>query len=230
MDLVNIRKNDPVFQSDTCSSTPEISPMDPPDAYSPPAKEAIDLAAMHPYLQEMIQEHEPLQAELSTFETTLDQVRQEGISPQTNRALGQFFKFFDDKVMPHNRREERELFPLLNQRLIVNGESSNNLVADHDPLARPTTAIDVMEDNHIAAMQQAAIAFSFFGLASRLPDINSRMLVLDAAIEQGKALVELMRLHIFREDNVVLPLAHKYISFKEFDTIVAQAAKNGVGG
>ena len=42
---------------------------------------------------------------------------------------------------------------------------------------------------------------------------------LDAAIEQGKALVELLKLHIFREDNVVLPMAHKYISQEEFDQI-----------
>ncbi|NIT60223.1 MAG: hypothetical protein GWN00_29655 [Aliifodinibius sp.] len=52
-------------------------------------------------------------------------------------------------------------------------------------------------------------------MASRLPDASSRTLVLDAALEQGKTIVELLRLHIFREDNVVFPLAVKYLSNDE---------------
>jgi hemerythrin-like domain-containing protein len=41
--------------------------------------------------------------------------------------------------------------------------------------------------------------------------------LLDAALEQAKNLGELLRLHVFREDNIVFPLAHSLISRAEFD-------------
>ncbi len=66
-------------------------------------------------------------------------------------------------------------------------------------------------------MQITSVCFNFFGLASRLPDADSRTIVLDLAIEQGKALIEYLRLHIFREDNVIFPLAQKFITEEEFD-------------
>lgn len=49
------------------------------------------------------------------------------------------------------------------------------------------------------------------------------MIVLDAALEQGKNLVELLRLHVFREDSIVFPLAHRLISTAEFDSLQAGA-------
>ncbi len=57
------------------------------------------------------------------------------------------------------------------------------------------------------------------GISSRLKDPVSNALLIDTAIEQGLALVELLRLHIFREDNVVFPLAHKYLTENDFDKI-----------
>ena len=74
-----------------------------------------------------------------------------------------------------------------------------------------------MEDEHAKAMQLAAVVVNFLGLVFRLPDERSGMIVLDAALEQGKNLVELLRLHVFREDNVVFSLAHRLISTAEFD-------------
>jgi len=65
---------------------------------------------------------------------------------------------------------------------------------------------------------------NFLGLVFRLPDERSGMIVLDAALEQGKNLVELLRLHVFREDNVVFPLAHRLISRAEFDAMQSAAA------
>ncbi len=69
-------------------------------------------------------------------------------------------------------------------------------------------------------MQLSAVAFNFFSLAGRLPDIASRAMVLDAAVEQGKALVEMLQLHIFREDNVVFAQAQQYVAKDELDDML----------
>ena len=53
------------------------------------------------------------------------------------------------------------------------------------------------------------------------------MIVLDAALEQGKNLVELLRLHVFREDNVVFSLAHRLIATTEFDEMQSRTAAAG---
>src|SRR3989344_3007642 len=84
--------------------------------------------------------------------------------------------------------------------------------------------VDFMEDEHAKAMQLAAVVLNFLGLAFRLPDERSRLIVLDAALEQGKNLVELLRLHVFREDNIVFSLAHRLISRAEFDEMQSRAA------
>lgn len=73
-----------------------------------------------------------------------------------------------------------------------------------------------MEQDHLVAAQRAATAFSLFGLSSRL-DRDSRLIVLDLALKQGKSLVELMRLHIYREDFILFPLAHQSIQKNEFE-------------
>jgi len=76
-----------------------------------------------------------------------------------------------------------------------------------------------MEDDHLKAIQLTAVIFNFFGLASRLKDDVSRNLVIDAAIEQSNQLIELLRLHIFREDTILFPLAHKHIDSSELDCL-----------
>jgi hemerythrin-like domain-containing protein len=60
---------------------------------------------------------------------------------------------------------------------------------------------------------------NFLGLGSRLEDKKSREIVFELAFEQGKVIVETMRLHIYREDETLFPLAMKLISKNEFYTM-----------
>ena len=186
-----------------------LSPMDPPDAYAPPSVAPVSPAEMHPFLRKFRDEHVPFMEELNAFEETILSIQKTGFTKESDAKLRRFFHFFDHVFVPHSRREEVALFPLLHERLIADGEHSKGEV--------PTTAIDLMEDEHAKAMQLAAVVLNFLGLAFRLPDERSRLIVLDAALEQGKNLVELLRLHIFREDNMVFALAHRLISRAEFD-------------
>ena len=193
-----------------------LSPMDPPDAYAPPSVEPVPAEALHPFLRKFRDEHVPFMEELNAFEAAILSIQKTAYTKESDAKLRRFFQFFDHEFIPHSRREEATLFPLLRERLMASGE--------HGGGSGPTTAADVMEDEHVKAMQLAAVVVNFLGLVFRLPDERSGMIVLDAALEQGKNLVELLRLHVFREDNVVCSLAHRLISTAEFDAMQSRAA------
>lgn len=208
-DLQNSSGDDPLKRMvEKQTDQEEFSPMDPPDAYDPPQLEAIPYEDMHPFLQKLRDEHKTYIAKLEAFEEALLRIQENGMDKGTEEKLSEFYHFFDNEILRHSQREDKILFPLLHQRLIEKGEHSQG--------ADSTTAINVLEDDHVEAIQLAAISFNFFGLAVRLPNPESQIIVLDAAINQCKTLIEHLRLHIFREDNVVFTQAHKYISTEEF--------------
>ncbi len=189
-----------------------MNPLDPPDAFAPPALDRVAPKDLHPFLQKLCAEHAVFMEELKGFDEAVADVQKTGYTKDLDARLRRFFNFFERDFIPHSRREEAALFPLLHQRLIADGE--------HSVTSTPETGIGVMADDHLKAVQLAAVVLNFIGLALRLPDEKSRMIVLDAALEQAKALVELMRLHIFREDNVVFPSAHRLISETELDRML----------
>ncbi len=193
------------------------SPMDPPDAYAPSSIAPVPAEAMHPFLRQFRDEHVPFMNELNAFEAAVLSIKNSGYTKEADAKLRHFFHYLDREFVPHSRREEATLFPLLRERLIASGEHGSGSV--------PATATEVMEDEHAKAMQLAAVVVNFLGLVFRLPDERSAMIVLDAALEQGKNLVELLRLYVFREDNVVFSLAHRLISTAEFDAIQSKAAQ-----
>ena len=210
MDPQNLNQIDPLKKQPTQGADGDpMSPMDPPEAYAPPAVKRVSPEEMHPFLRKFTEEHVIFLDELKTFEEAILSIQQTGFTKELDGKLRHFFHFFDSDFVPHSRREEAALFPLLHERLIADGEHGKGEVL--------TTAIDLMVDDHLKAVQLAAVILNFLGLVFRLPDEKSRLIVLDTALEQGKNLVELLRLHIFREDNIVFSSAHRLISENEFD-------------
>ena len=102
----------------------------------------------------------------------------------------------------------------MHKKLIENGE--------HSPKSEGevVTAIDMMEDDHIKFIQLGTLVFNFLGLAPRFRDEQSQMFTYDVAFNNAKELVELLKLHIFREDTTLFPLAQKYLSKEEFVAIL----------
>jgi|GEM_PF-214395 len=216
INIKNLKISDPIQKQPEQGVEGEgISAMDPPGAYAPPATVALKPEDAHPFLRQFFDDHAVFLTELNNFENAILEIQKDGFTKELDFKLKQFFHFYDVELMPHNQREERILFPILHQRLIEAGEFGKGKV--------PTTAIDLMEDEHVKAMQLSTVVLNFLGLAFRLPDERSRLIVLDSALEQGKSLVELLRLHLFREDNVVFPLAHRYITQAEFDAMQARS-------
>lgn len=215
-----LKKTDPVIkQQEKGLDQQEDSPMDPPAAYEEPGKIEMKKEDMNDSLQVFMNEHENFLKVVTLFEKGIVDYKTNGykLTNEINNAFGEFFKALDANLLPHNRKEEKILFPILNQKLIEAGEHSKG--------HKLVTAIDVMEDDHVKFIQLGALAFNLLGLASRIVDERSRIFVLDTAYETSRELIELLKLHIYREDVTLFPLAQKYISKEEFDVIHAQMDK-----
>jgi len=204
-----LRRADPVGKQSLhgLAALEGLSPMDPPDAYAPPHIEPVATTDLHPFLQRLVAEHVAFLEALHVFEETLTAIRKQGYTKAADAQLRHFLNYFDEHFIAHHRHEEAELFPLLKRRLLEAGE--------HGSGPDPQTPVDLMQDEHIKAIQLAAVVLNFLGLAFRFPDQQTRLTVLDAALEQAGFLVELLRLHVFREDNVVFALAHRLLTAEE---------------
>ena len=189
----------------------EASPMNPPDAFSPSTVDPVAYLDMAPFLQKLMDEHKVFITVLENFESALINWKKSdwNFNDEINKKFNELFSFLDKNTPGHNRKEEKELFPLLHKRLLQTGE--------HTSGNEPKTAVDIMEDEHIKVAQLGALCLNFLGLGSRLEDKKSREIVFELAYEEGKAIVETMRLHIYREDETLFPLSMKLISQKEFE-------------
>ncbi|MBZ0327728.1 MAG: hemerythrin domain-containing protein [Altibacter sp.] len=209
-----LKKSDPIKRNiEKDLEVDENSPMDPPDAYDATKSIEVSYEQMPAIIQKFMDEHKVGIEKLDSFEKGLIQFKENGygLNDEINNAFGEFFKFFENNIMDHNQREEKILFPLLHKRLIESGE--------HGEGDDPQTAIDMMEDDHIKFIQLGALTFNLLGLAARLPDKGSKMFVYDVAFSNGQELIELLRLHIYREDHIIFPLAFKLISTEEFSNL-----------
>lgn len=209
-----LKDEDPIIRNVTKDENmDEFSPMDPPDAYDPERTrvKGVDMNDLNPVLNDFIDEHRELLKVVDEFDIALNDFKEKKyiLSSDTNNTFNMFFTYFDNDILVHNKREERHLFPILNDRMIKAGEHGVDNI----------TAIDLMEDDHVKFIQLGTLIFNFLGLAARLPDSHSRYLVLDIAYHNAKELVELLKLHVFREDNTLFPLAQKLLSKEELDAI-----------
>ena len=205
--LKELKTSDPVkanAEKDEFSIESELSPMDPPDAYSTLAQLKNEDVPFNDALNVFVEEHKELSKIINDFEKALSAFKeaQYVINDEINNSFKQFFDFFDNNLLPHNRKEEKILFPILNKALLANNE--------HGTGEEPITAVDLMEDDHI------------LGLAPRYRDEQARMFTYDVAYNNAKELVELLKLHIFREDNTLFPLAQKFLSKEELKTIQSE--------
>lgn len=220
IDLKQTNQHDPVKRNvEKGLDEVENSPMDPPEAYSETTISKIPFDKMEEPLQVFMKEHKVAIQQIDSFEKALVQFKNNGykLDQKINEIFGEFFKFFDNNILIHNNKEEKVLFPLLNKKLLESGEHSKG---DH-----PITAIDLMEDDHIKFIQLGALTFNLLGLATRIQDAPSRIFIFDTAYENGRELIELLKLHIYREDYTLFPLAHKLISKEEYAEILKEMGK-----
>lgn len=192
----------------------EMSAMSPPDAYSPPADDKISYDDMHPFLQELMDEHKELTTEVELFEQAVKNLTKLGNFDEKNlAAINRFITYFNQEFIPHNKKEEHKLFPILAKRFIEVGESS--------PSKNPITGVDVLENEHIEAIQIATLAFNYYELSTRLRDEKSCKLVFKMANQKSVTLIELLKLHMFREDDIVFGRAMDLLTKEDMDGMLS---------
>lgn len=221
IDLKKLSKSDPVKRNvEKGLEQMENTPMDPPAAYDQPGKIKVSFDDMEKPLRTFVDEHAHAMLTIDAFEKALVQFKISNykVDQQMNEIFSAFFKFFDNVLLPHNDKEEKVLFPILHKKLLEAGE--------HSVGENPMTAINIMEDDHVKFIQLGALSFNLLGLATRLKDEGSKNFVLDTAYENARELVELLKLHIYREDYTLFPLAQKYLSKEEFENIEKEMHKH----
>ena len=220
LNLKVLKKDDPLKgNAEKDLEDVEDSPMDPPDAYEKQSDIPFDKENCAHVLKIFMDEHVVATQKVEEFEKCLADLKTNNykFTDKINKTFSSFYEFFDNNISAHNSKEEKVLFQLLHKKLIEDGEHNG------EPI--PTTAIDIMEDDHVKFIQLAALSFNIFGLAMRLQDEQSRFFTFDVAYNNAKELVEMLRLHIYREDNVLFPLAQKLINEEEFAAMNSEIAK-----
>lgn len=209
-----LKEDDPIIRNvEKENESEELSAMDPPNAYDEKRKVGGEYAEMNKFLQELMDEHNIVKEKTNDFDKALVEFKENGynITNDLHKTFNSFFVFFDEEILPHNQKEERDYFRILNTRLIESGE--------HGQKDNGYTAIELMEDDHVKFIQLASLTFNLLGLGSRLQDIQSRAITMDLAYNSGRELVELLRLHIFREDETLFPLSQQLLTEEDFKTI-----------
>jgi len=204
--------NDPIKRFvEKDSNSEEMSPMEPPEEFAPSTVEPVAYEDMHPLLQKLMDEHKVFIKVLNNFEFALIEWKQNNwiFDDSINESFKELFSFLDNNTPEHNKKEEKILFPLLHKKLLQSGEHSTG--------ENPKTGVDIMEEEHIQVAQLGSLCLNFLGLGSRLNDRTSREITFEHAYNQGKEIVETMRLHIYREDETLFPLAMHLISKEEFE-------------
>jgi hemerythrin-like domain-containing protein len=158
--------------------------------------EEIPYEEMHPFLQELIDEHHIYTKELDVLEETIAMIESGKVDREVDDKLRQFFYYFDSQIVNHNKGGEKYLFAGIAQKMTENKNENINVIG-------------ALESDHVKSIQMAATAFNMFGLFSRIPDEKTRFIILDIALNQSKELLELLKVHIYREGTMIFPYAQK---------------------
>jgi len=178
---------------------------------NPPSKdEEISYEDMHPFLQELIDEHHVYTKELNAFEEAIAMIESGKIDKEVYEKLRQFFSYFDDQIVNYNQEGEKYLFARISKKM-TEDENFN--------------VINFLETDHVKSIEMAAVAFNMLALFSRIPDEKSRFIILDIALNHAKELLELLRVHIYREGTMILPYAQKNFTVEEL-TEIQQRSKS----
>ncbi len=213
---INLQQIDPVKKQAEVSAIDrgsQYSPLSPPDALTPPSNVKVLYDNLHPYLKLLVDDHNRLKIEMDKFQLVLlDLSASRDVLGKNAQAVKSFFDIFMTEFIQHNQQEEKILFPILAKRFLEVGE--------HSKAARPITPIDILKNEHIEAMQVGAEARCTWALIHQIIDPSSQTILLGNFLRKSHTLLEMMRLHIFREDDIVFSLAQKHLTPGQLDEML----------
>lgn len=194
------------------------SPMDPPPLYTAPTIQ-VPYDQMVQTLKDLIDDHNDFEKVLNVFDQALVSFKEKGwkFDSEISAAFKKFFQYMDDDLISHTRKEEKALFPCLQEKLLESGE--------HSPGPHPMTPVDIMESDHERVSVMTNLVFNLLGLAARIRDDEARNLLFEHAFHQGQEIVEVMKLHIYKENTTVFPLAQQLLSAQDWENIVSKIGR-----
>ena len=107
-------------------------------------------------------------------------------------------RFFDEQVVLHRRKEEEVLFPAMKKHLGTEDGPIQCMLAEHQDEQEKIRKIrSLLEGN---------------------PGPTSR----SAIVKAGRYILDLLRIHIVKEDNIVFPLAESVLTDEEKKEVLAR--------
>ena len=144
-------------------------------------------------LQALVDEHTEQLVQAQFLESSAHSIRINGFSVEAFEQMLGAINYFDTEMLEHNRREEKYLCPLLARH--VEGPT-DSLLHDHRELriaiADLRSSVREVEDGHLYAA-------------------SIRQLV-----RASQTVVDEIRNHIEKENNVIFPLVRRCLTSKEY--------------
>ena len=157
--------------------------------------------------EKLVECHDHIMSRLSLFDQSLEAIEKQGVvgflSEKENIKL--MFDFIDTSIALHTRDEEEGLFPSLRPKLKAKLSSQSE----------GSTPVDVMEGEHrmvegvIARMKGLAL------LIEKSASSHEVVALIEEFVEKGKWLIQAYYGHIWKENNVLFPMAERLLSAQE---------------
>jgi hemerythrin-like domain-containing protein len=144
---------------------------------------------VHDPIAQFMQEHDEALERLKILNKAVSAVSQNGYSYGNFRQIAGALKFIEKEVRDHNRKEERALFPALEQHV-----------------AGPTR---ILRNEH---KKLRAKYIRLKKAADRLNNNRDSFSAIKKLAGESKETVQLLVNHIHKENHILFPLVRKFIS------------------
>ena len=167
--------------------------------------------------EKLVECHDHITTRLSLFGKSLQAIETHGmlgfVSEKEN--IQTLFDFMDTSISLHTRDEEEGLFPTLRPKLDPK----------LDERGGGRTPVDVMKSEHRIVEDVAARMKTLAPLIEREAKSSDVSILLDEFLEKGRWLIKAYHQHIWKENNVLFPMAERLLSATE-KTEVASVMNN----
>lgn len=158
-------------------------------------------------IEELMECHQHVLKQLEALERAGKEVSEKGLSDEARSIYSKFFDFANTSLALHTRDEEQALFPLLTPRICAHACGAHGGV----------TPVEVMMSNHKDVHAAIDVIRTLLELAKKSED-REKLFASEIAVKTG-FIVETMRDHIWKEDNVLYAIARQAMPAEELTEV-----------
>ena len=169
-------------------------------------------------IEKLIECHDHILTQLSLFNQSLNAIEQQGmvgfLSEREN--MKKTFEFIDTSIVLHTRDEEEGLFPKLRPKLEAELPGGGG----------GKTPVDIMESEHRIVEEVISRVKSLASMIEKNPHESETALLLDEFLQKGRWIVQAYQGHIWKENNVLFPMAERLLSGEDKDQVAGVMNNN----